>query len=71
MEEVARIALRLAGQSEDLMELEPPPGKFLSPVKYGSFDKAKNELGFVAQTHVEEGIRKTMDWQKQTVLDNS
>ena len=71
MEEVARIALRLAGQSEDLIEREPPPSKFLSPIKVGSFDKAKEELGFVAQTHIEEGIRKTMDWQKQAVLDNS
>jgi hypothetical protein len=28
-------------------------------------------LGFVAKTPVEEGIRKTMDWQKQEVLGKS
>lgn len=71
MEDIARMALRLAGQSEDLIELVPPPSKFLSPVKYGSFDKAERELGFVAKTHVEEGIRKTMEWQKQEVLGKS
>lgn len=67
-EEVARIALRLAGRSEDLMELQPPPSKFLSPIKMGSFKKAERELGFVSRTTLEEGMRKTMDWQKKSVL---
>lgn len=69
-EDVARLALKLAGQQEDLIELVPPPTKFLSPLKLGSFNKAETELGFVANTTLEEGMRKTMEWQKQHVLGN-
>jgi dTDP-glucose 4,6-dehydratase len=72
MEEVARVALKLAGrEGEDLIELVPPPTKFLSPIKLGSFKKVETELGFVAQTTLEEGMRKTMEWQKQHVLGHS
>ncbi len=65
MEEVARLICRLAGKSEDLIRVVPPPKKLLSPVKRPSFEKASRMLGFEAKVSLEEGIARTVEWQKK------
>ena len=66
MEEVAETICRLAGKSTDLIQLGEP-GRFVTPVKDASFAKAKRELGFEAGIDLEEGIRRTIAWQRANV----
>jgi nucleoside-diphosphate-sugar epimerase len=66
MEEVATLICRLAGKSPSLIRLSEP-GRFVTPIKDASFDKAKRELGFEAGIDLEEGIRRTIAWQRANV----
>lgn len=65
-EQVAEMICRLAGKSTDLIKLSDP-GRFVTPVKDASFAKAKRDLGFEATISLEEGIRRTMEWQRANV----
>lgn len=71
MEEVAQTVLKLAGPTGATVRIEDPPTKFLSPVKFGCFHRAREELGFVAKTPLETGVRRTMEWQRQAVLGDA
>lgn len=68
MEEVAAEIVKASGASIDLIELVDPPAKFNSPIKYGSFKRAKEILGFEAGTSVKDGIAATVAWQRAAVL---
>ncbi|MBI3506486.1 MAG: NAD(P)-dependent oxidoreductase [Proteobacteria bacterium] len=68
MEEVAAEIVKAAGASPDLIELVDPPAKFNSPVKIGSFKRAKEILGFEARTSLVDGIAATVAWQRSAVL---
>ena len=67
MDETARLIFRLAGQSENLIDFAEP-GSFVTRVKNASFEKAKEHFGYEAQISVEEGIARTIAWQREVVL---
>jgi len=69
MRDVAEIICQLAGRPKSLIqESDLPP--FVSLVKNASFDKAKRLLGYEAKVDLEEGIRRTVEWQKEAVHDD-
>ena len=45
-----------------------PP--FVSLVKNASFDKARQVLAYQANVDLGEGIRRTIEWQKEAVHDD-
>jgi nucleoside-diphosphate-sugar epimerase len=65
--ECARLVCRLAGASEDLVDVVEP-GPFTTHVKRASFDKIREHFGFEAKVDLEEGIRRTIEWQRRYVL---
>ena len=65
MTEVAELICRLLGKPTDLITLADP-GPLVTPVKNASFDKAREQLGYVAQVDLEEGVRRTIAWQEAT-----
>jgi dTDP-glucose 4,6-dehydratase len=67
MEEVAKLCCRLAGRSESLIRYSEVP-KFVTPVKIASFDKARRELGYESHITLEEGLKRTIEWQREKVL---
>lgn len=71
MEEIAKLIVKLAGARESLIEYIEPPRQFLSTIKLGDFTKAQFELGWVAKTSLEEGIIRTMEWQRKYVIGES
>lgn len=64
--ECARLVCRLAGASEDLVDVVEP-GPFTTRVKLASFDKIQEHFGFQAKTDLEEGVRRTIEWQRENV----
>jgi nucleoside-diphosphate-sugar epimerase len=58
--------LELAGSSSEL-ELAPRRPWDHSVLRLGSPDKAARELGFAAETSLEDGLRRTIDWTKQNL----
>lgn len=52
------------GAYEDAKILYNAAKPTMIPYKVLSVEKAKNELGFVAKTSLEDGIKKTMEWYK-------
>jgi dTDP-glucose 4,6-dehydratase len=64
--ECARLVCRLAGASEYLVEVAEP-GEFTTRVKLASFDKAREHFGFQAKIELEEGVRRTIEWQRANV----
>lgn len=68
MEDVARLIFRLAGASEELLQFSDPP-RFVTPVKNASFEKAAKRLGFSAKLPLEEGLHRTIEWQRTAVTD--
>ena len=65
MTEVAELICRLLGKPTDLIQLADP-GPLVTPVKNASFDKAREQLGYVAQIDLEDGVRRTIAWQEAT-----
>ena len=65
MTEVAELICRLLGKPTDLITLADP-GPLVTPVKNASFDKAREQLGYVATVDLEEGVRRTIAWQEAT-----
>lgn len=64
--ECARLVCRLADAPEDLVEAVVP-GPFTTHVKHASFDKARDRFGFEAKIDLEEGVRRTIEWQRENV----
>ena len=67
MDDTARLIFRLAGASEDLIDVAEP-GPFVTRVKNASFDKAKEHFGYESHISVEEGVERTIAWQRNVVL---
>lgn len=65
-EEVAQLILKLAGGSPAQIEYHDAD-RFVYPVKDASFEKAKRMLDWEAIIPLEDGIRRTIDWQKRTL----
>ena len=68
MDEVARLICRVAGKSDDLIRVTDSP-KFVIANKNASFEKAKQRLGFEAKIALEDGLRRTVAWQRLHVTD--
>jgi len=67
-EEVATIICELAGKPTSLLQLVEPPKQLLTPIKNASFDKAYRAFGFESKIPLEEGIRRTIAWQRELIL---
>lgn len=68
MQDVANLVCELVDKKTDLIKYADPP-KFVMPVKYASFEKAKARLGFEAKTPLDIGIQRTIEWQRKYVTD--
>jgi len=66
-EEVARIICELTGKPTSLINLVEPPKQLLTPIKNASFDKAYNAFGYESKIPLEEGIHRTITWQREFV----
>ena len=64
IKEWAELIVKKTG-SKSGIELLPKRDWDTSGKRFGSASKAKTELGFSAQTDLEEGIEKTVNWTKQ------
>jgi nucleoside-diphosphate-sugar epimerase len=65
-EEVAELIIELTGASKSQLAFSTPD-KLVYPVKDASFEKAKRELAFEATIPLEEGIKRTIAWQKEAL----
>jgi len=65
---IASTICELTGRSKDLIRIAEPP-KFVMSVKQASFDKARERTGFEPKVPIEEGLRRTIEWQKNCVSD--
>jgi nucleoside-diphosphate-sugar epimerase len=65
--ECARLVCRLADAPEDLVDVVEP-GPFTTHVKRASFDKIREHFGFEARVPLEEGVARTIEWQRTNVL---
>lgn len=62
-EEVARLIVELAGASPSQI-VYSDADRFVYPVKDASFEKAKRDLAWEATIPLDEGIRRTIAWQR-------
>lgn len=69
MEEVGRLICELAGKPTSLIRLTGLPKRLVTPVKDASFEKAYQAFGYKSKIPVEEGIRRTVEWQRRFVLN--
>ncbi len=60
---LAELILELSGSRSEL-EIAPRRSWDHSILRFGSPEKAKQELGFSAQTTLEEGLRATIEWTR-------
>lgn len=67
MTQVAEMICDLAGKPRSLIQYSDP-NWLITPVKDASFAKAKERLGFEAKVTLEEGIRRTIAWQREVVF---
>lgn len=58
--------MELAGGSPSQIEYQDAD-RFVYPVKDASFEKAKRDLGWEARITLEDGIRRTIEWQRRTL----
>lgn len=65
MSEVAELICEHADKPKSLIRYKKI-GNFQSLVKDASFEKAKKDLGYKSKVSVEEGIKRTIEWQKET-----
>ncbi len=68
MSEVAELICDLADKPRGLIRYADVP-RFVTRVKNASFEKAKRELGFEAKTPLDEGLRRTIEWQRDFIRD--
>ncbi len=64
--EVAELIARLLDKPTDLITYSDP-GPLVTPVKNASFEKARTMLGFEAAISLQEGIERTIEWQRATI----
>ncbi len=63
-EEVAELIIKLTGASESQLVYSNPDW-LVYPVKDASFDKAKRDLGWESTIPLDEGIKRTIAWQRK------
>ncbi|MFB0566212.1 MAG: NAD-dependent epimerase/dehydratase family protein [Candidatus Aminicenantaceae bacterium] len=68
MEEVANLVCDLTHKMKSLIKMEDH-GWLVTPKKDASFEKAERELGYKSEISQEEGVRRTIAWQKEYVLE--
>jgi len=62
--DLIRMIVDLTGNhSEIVFETDKPRGQ---PRRAGDFTKAREKLGFAAQTNLKDGLAKTINWYKET-----
>jgi nucleoside-diphosphate-sugar epimerase len=64
--ELAELIVELSGSSSEL-EIAPRRPWDHSILRFGSPEKARRELGFEAQTPLEEGLRTTIEWTRENL----
>lgn len=64
--ELANLLIRLRGKEGKLKPILEPMDTGLVSRRWGSPDKAKDKLGFVTTTSVEEGMRRVCEWRDST-----
>lgn len=64
MEQVAKAICEELGAPQDLVNVVPAPGKFLSPVKIASIEKMR-ALGYDPKTSLRDGVRVVAQWQEE------
>ena len=67
MRDLAALLLRLTGSSVG-MEFKPQPGGALPARRVGDPRRARELLGFQAETTLEEGVTRLIEWRKQALL---
>ena len=65
--QVAEMICDLAGKPRSLIQYSDP-NWLITPVKNASFAKAKERLGYESKVTLEEGIRRTIAWQREVVF---
>lgn len=68
MEEIARLICQLADKPTSPIRLKDVPKKLVTPVKDASFEKAYKAFGYKSKIPVEDGIRRTIEWQREFVV---
>jgi nucleoside-diphosphate-sugar epimerase len=63
---LAELIVELSGSSSEL-EIAPRRPWDHSIMRFGSPEKAQRELGFEAQTPLEEGLRSTIEWTRENL----
>jgi UDP-glucose 4-epimerase len=63
---LAELIIELSGSSSEL-EVAPRRPWDHSILRFGSPEKARTELGFQAQTTLEDGLRLTIDWMRDNL----
>jgi UDP-glucose 4-epimerase len=66
MKELAALLLRLTGSSVG-MEFQPQPAGALPARRVGDPRRARELLGFEAQTKLEDGVAKLIEWRKEVL----
>jgi UDP-glucose 4-epimerase len=64
--ELAELIVELSSSSSEL-EIAPPRPWDHSILRFGSPEKAERELGFVARTPLEDGLRRTIAWTRENL----
>jgi len=67
MRDLATLLLRLTGSSVG-MEFKPQPGGALPARRVGDPRRAESLLGFKAETSLEEGVRRLIDWRRGVLV---
>ncbi len=67
MEDIARLCCKVTEKPESLIRFSEAP-KFVTPIKIAAFDKAMRELGYESQITLEEGLKRTIKWQREKVI---
>jgi UDP-glucose 4-epimerase len=70
MRDLAALLLRLTGSSVG-MEFKPQPRAALPARRVGDPARATELLGFKAETSLEDGVRKLIEWRKEVLKHGS
>jgi UDP-glucose 4-epimerase len=66
LSELAYLLIRLSGKEDRLQPEFQPMDSGLVSRRWGSPTKASEMLGFETTTSVEEGMRRVIEWRRQT-----
>jgi nucleoside-diphosphate-sugar epimerase len=64
-EEIAKTIIQTLNSQSKIRLVDPPTD--VTPVKRATFEKAAKLLGWKAETSIEAGLRKEIEWQKENV----